>query len=317
MINKQIKKKDVDAFIEQLKKDYEIYGPVKRGNLILFDKISSFDELELSKPSDYPAKKLFLPDEQELFNYRLNKAEFNIEKNKRILFLNPCDANALLVLDKIFLDEYEDPYYKAARKNTLLFVIKCKEPGEHCFCTSLGTDKTTNYDLLFIDKPDKFIIFIGGDKARELTENNLFEGVMIEGEDEFVCKKTLNLPLDMESFFEHKEWKRFSNICLFCGACNIACPTCFCFDVNDEANIDLKSGKRVRRWQHCKLKDFTKVAGNEVFREERYKRFRHFIYHKLAYFKEKFGKHLCVGCGRCITVCPREIDMVKLVNELE
>ena len=121
-----------------------------------------------------------------------------------------------------------------------MFVIKCKEPGEHCFCTSLGTDKTTNYDFLFIDKKDRYIIFIGSSQARALTENNLFEGVMIEGEDELICEKTLRLPLDMESYFKHKEWEEISNICLFCGACNIVCPTCFCFDVEDIANIDLK-----------------------------------------------------------------------------
>lgn len=317
MINKQIKKDDLNSFIGQLNKDYGVYGPVKREKLIIFDKISSFDDLELSRPSDYPAKKLFLPNKEVLFNYKANKVDFELNEKKRIIFLRACDANAIAALDKVFLDEYEDPYYKAARKNTLLFVIECTEPGEHCFCTSVGADKATNYDLLFVDKNDKYVIFIGTDKARALTENNLFKGIMIESNEALVCEKELNLPIDMDRHFEHVLWRKFSNICLFCGACNIVCPTCFCFDVKDEINIDLKSGERVRNQHNCKLKDFTRVAGEEVFREERHKRFRHFIYHKLVYFKEKTGKHLCVGCGRCIAVCPRDIDMVSLVNELE
>ena len=64
------------------------------------------------------------------------------------------------------------------------------------------------------------------------------------------------------------------------------------------------------------MKDFTKVAGGLVFRENKVNRFRHRIYHKLKYFKDQTGKHLCVGCGRCINVCPSKLDMVKITNNL-
>jgi len=317
MINKQIKKSDLNKFIEQLNDKYEVYGPFSKGKTVLFDKIDSFDQLELSKTTDYPAKKFFLPNNQELLKYKLNKAEFDVDETKRVLFLRPCDANAIAILDKVFLNEYSDPFYKARRKNTLLFVIECTSPGKNCFCKSLGTDKTHNYDLLFVDKDNKYVVSIGTDQGRLLTENSLFEGVMIEGQNQITCNKTLRIPLDMEKHFNNKEWERVANICLFCGACNSVCPTCFCFDIQDVPNIDLKSGKRVREWEHCKLKDFSRVAGNHVFRDDRDKRFKHFIYHKLAYFKEKFGKQLCVGCGRCISVCPKDIDMVEIVNDLE
>jgi Predicted oxidoreductases of the aldo/keto reductase family len=38
--------------------------------------------------------------------------------------------------------------------------------------------------------------------------------------------------------------------------------------------------------------------------------------HKFNYHAEKYGTQLCVGCGRCITNCPTNIDMTEIVAEI-
>ena len=52
-----------------------------------------------------------------------------------------------------------------------------------------------------------------------------------------------------------------------------------------------------------------------MFREDRVERCKQFVYHKLLYFKERFGTHLCVGCGRCVEVCPVAIDLFSTAEE--
>jgi len=65
------------------------------------------------------------------------------------------------------------------------------------------------------------------------------------------------------------------------------------------------------------LKSFTRVANDYVFRESREERFKQRIYHQMQYFKERYGIEMCVGCGRCITHCPTNIDWVELLNEMK
>jgi ferredoxin len=38
--------------------------------------------------------------------------------------------------------------------------------------------------------------------------------------------------------------------------------------------------------------------------------------HKLASWIDQFGMSGCVGCGRCITWCPVEIDLTEEVSAL-
>jgi ferredoxin len=78
---------------------------------------------------------------------------------------------------------------------------------------------------------------------------------------------------------------------------------------------DLKKGKRFKEWDSCQFLNFTMVAGGGVFRKERLARFKHRIYHKLQYFREKFGMDMCTGCGRCIEACPRLIDFTDVINK--
>jgi ferredoxin len=42
-------------------------------------------------------------------------------------------------------------------------------------------------------------------------------------------------------------------------------------------------------------------------------RYRQWLTHKLATWNDQFGTSGCVGCGRCITWCPVEIDLTEEV----
>ncbi len=111
-------------------------------------------------------------------------------------------------------------------------------------------------------------------------------------------------------------WQELGDRCLSCGACNIVCPTCFCFDVQDEVDLMFKSGKRYRVWDSCQTNQFASVAGGHNFRPNRAERLRHRFFHKFKYLTGAFSQEGCVGCGRCAEACLVGINPIEVVNKL-
>ncbi|NQU76571.1 MAG: 4Fe-4S dicluster domain-containing protein, partial [Planctomycetes bacterium] len=126
------------------------------------------------------------------------------------------------------------------------------------------------------------------------------------------------LPGLLRRFFDHGVWAKQALTCLSCGSCNLVCPTCYCFDVRDDVDISLKTGRRERIWDGCLLEDFAKVGTGENFREDRLQRYRHRFYRKGMYLYDKCGQIACVGCGRCSAACLPDIaDPVTVYNTLK
>jgi heterodisulfide reductase subunit C len=131
------------------------------------------------------------------------------------------------------------------------------------------------------------------------------------------CKPAF-IPKLLEKGYNHPVWEEKARLCYSCGSCNQVCPTCYCFDVQDRVNWDLKGGVRQRAWDGCLLEDFATVAGNHNFRKDRAARFRHRMYRKGKYVPAKIGGQIaCVGCGRCVSACTAHIaNPVEVYNTL-
>jgi len=93
--------------------------------------------------------------------------------------------------------------------------------------------------------------------------------------------------------------------CFSCGTCTNVCPTCYCFDVFDNLNVDTVSGKRERVWDSCQLKVFSEVAGGENFREHRSNRLRHRMFRKGKYIFERTGRLGCVAAADASSTASR------------
>jgi sulfhydrogenase subunit beta (sulfur reductase) len=313
-MGKLLKKEDYKRFLSNLKSKYELIAPVKVGDIVKYEIINDINDICLDKQPFYSIKKFFLPRTEELFDFQ-ERRKFGLFRRpkKRIIFgLRKCDANSLLVMDELFLEGYVDARYKERRENTILITIPCKDPEENCFCESMNLKDY--FDLKFTDIGDSSYIDIGSGKGRSLVHR--FKDHKMNIDSEIKCKRKLNKK-ELRPFFENKIWNTESEKCLGCCMCTTHCPTCTCFDIKDEVEINLKDGTRYRIEDSCQLKSFTRVAGNHIFREPRYARLRHRIFHKLQYFREKYKMDMCVGCGRCISICPTKIDMVDIVNKLK
>jgi len=305
-----LKKEDFGLFVKLLMKSYDVIAPVQR-ELIQFEKIASVNDISLEKNSYYPPKKFFLPPKEKLFSYsrrrRLLKEKDVIivpseTKKQVILGMRMCDVAAVHKIDKFYLGEIEDTYYKAIRENTFIIAKKCtKEENDNCFCNSFE-NADEGYDLYLEPDEEGYIVDVKTHKGKDLIDKKIFKSSVREVNKSLPqCKKSLS---GTEFNPHHKAWEKYASKCLSCSACNIVCPTCGCFDIKDYPNLDLKSGERYRLWDYCQSADYTKVAGNHIFRQGRTERFKHRLLCKFKYFSDNYKEITCTGCGRCVTVCP-------------
>lgn len=311
-MNYLIEKEEFWQHILSLKNRCDIIAPVLR-SLINYDYIRDNERVIFEAPI-YSARRFFLPDKEVLFNYKNNRISESKKIKKRIMFMARTDINCLHKVDLLFLDKPKDPYYQDKRDKTIIIEIPIT-PSKNSFFSSMGLKDY--YDVKIMDYKDQFLVKVATKKGMSII-NNKFKKTKLDLEDKTKSSKLI----EIKKFEQHKDvyhshaWKKHSDKCLSCGACTIACTTCLCFRIEDVVGLPVKEGQRRRRVSSCQLRNFTEVAGGFSFREDREKRFKHRILHKLKYFKDRFGEHMCSGCGRCIDVCPTNIDMTKVVEDV-
>jgi len=114
---------------------------------------------------------------------------------------------------------------------------------------------------------------------------------------------------------EHPRWQQVADRCLGCANCTLACPTCFCSNIEDTTDLSGEVALRTRRWDSCFTSEHAYVHGGSV-RPSLRARYRQWLTHKVATWHDQFGVSGCVGCGRCITWCPVGIDITEECNAI-
>ncbi len=115
---------------------------------------------------------------------------------------------------------------------------------------------------------------------------------------------------------ESTQWDELGERCLTCGNCTMACPTCFCTNLEDLTDLTGDHTDRWRVWDSCFSLDFSQLGPRPV-RESAGSRYRQWFVHKLASWIDQFDESGCVGCGRCITWCPVGIDLTAEMAVME
>jgi formate hydrogenlyase subunit 6/NADH:ubiquinone oxidoreductase subunit I len=333
-----IKKEHVSDFVNYLLPNYRVVGPIERDSHYAFDEITDPTDLKLAYTTTIlPPKKYLLPPKEVLFSFDRSGGggvePIGLDRPTVIFGVHTCDLHAIELLDEVFATGYPDPNYLNRRRNTLIVSVECLSPcDENSFCKSMGTlTADEGYDLHLIDLGDAYTVdagttvgeellagFSGLEPASQETMQRLNE-VLSEKWPKFPYRLDFDvsdLPSLLSLSMKSPLWNELGERCLACAACTNVCPTCFCFDVQDEVDLDLQHGRRVRTWDSCQLDDFATVAGGHNFRKSKAFRQRHRFMRKGKYILEAHHQLGCVGCGRCARACLVDITPVSVFNEI-
>ncbi|MFH1231630.1 MAG: 4Fe-4S dicluster domain-containing protein [Planctomycetota bacterium] len=313
-----------------IKNNQTVIGPVNEGNTSNYKSITSFDEINLAL--SYPTKstkEYFFTDSEPILTYAFSEKnkptiEEPSEPKSLILFgVRPCEAISYPIMDNVFSWGYRDEFYLKRREKNIIISVACENCDEFCFCTSVGiSPQTTEGSDIFLQKTEKgnYLIQFITDKGKNLLASYK---TLIESSDEKPIdykgpEKKFDISVIkpwLEKNFEHPIWNKIVLPCIGCGACTYLCPTCHCFDIIDEGT--LKGGCRYKNWDACQFAMFTIHASGHNPRDTQSKRFRQRIQHKFNYYADKFGKTLCVGCGRCIRHCPADMSLLNVLTTID
>jgi heterodisulfide reductase subunit C len=306
---------------------FSVAAPVEReAGFLAFEEVSSADAVVIDSKRTISSPKLFfhLPQEE------LAAAPGSSPGKGSIIFgIHGCDMNGLRVLADTLASRYVDPFFKNRIERTAIVCVTCCDPDQNCFCTSMGTGPSVSdgYDLLITKIDGKYLVEIGTERGRsilktanlERAEQNsstrkeeLLESLRLKMPKQF---RTLGVPQLLLDNMESEVWKKFAEKCLGCTNCTMVCPTCYCYDVRDWADLYLKETGRKRVWDSCQSYMFASVHGGN-FRPLQTARLRQFVCHKLSYWIDQYGRFGCVGCGRCMSWCPTGIDLTDIANEI-
>ncbi len=284
------------------------------------------------------AKDFFFPQTENIVDFKMEGKNIQVidqrsEHEDFVIFgVRPCDARSFTILDKVFLSEPVDSFYKNRRDHGTVVTLACSRPAETCFCGTFGIDATEpEGDAACWSDGEDLFIKANNDKGQAFIDS--ISSLLEEGDTaklDQVKAKTKEilsrLPLanlstaafggdTLNEHFNSEKWAELSESCLGCGTCTFVCPTCQCYDIKD---FNTGNGiKRFRCWDSCMYSDFTKMAhGNP--RTSQLERFRQRFMHKLVYFPaNNNGEFGCVGCGRCLSKCPISMNIVKVMKALE
>lgn len=350
----KIKRENIKDILKLVSNTYKTYCPqrTKKGFIdwriltpdtqLDIEFLSYLNEVTLPKSSIKP---FFFPQPETIlvFNYDPKQEdaflpkdvlETESEKVDTLLFgVRPCDARSLVLNDMPFK---EDPYYNLRRKKIFLVGISCKGQTSTCFClwtggSPIGTD---GLDIILHPLEDEsgYIVEAISERGEELFDSifpKKFCNEATKAEIEEIearrekSKGALKSMPELSSQLKEKDlmavynapfWQDIAMSCINCGACTFLCPTCYCFDIQDE--VVKKRGRRIRYWDSCMFPLFTQHASGHNPRGDKVKRVRNRFLHKLKYFPERFGPISCVGCGRCIKECPVNIDIREVIRNL-
>ena len=336
-----IKKSEWAGGLEKAAQAFRLFGPVKEKEFYSFKRLQNglLPDLACLNTRLSP-KHLIYPQSEVMFDYTLDesKADHHILKEtarddspQAVVGIRPCDAKAFVLVRMNFdTPEYQDPYWIRAYESTTLVGLGCAAPCSSCFCTTAGCGPyhEEGLDVLLADAGDHYLAKVLTEKGATFMAAAGWKGAAdAKTADQKIAALKKASESKIASFVQTDNlrasettalhnaafWEEVSFSCINCGTCTFSCPTCWCFDIQDENRG--KSGVRMKNWDSCMYPLFTLHGTGHNPRGTKLHRVRQRFMHKLKYFVDKYDRGIqCVGCGRCVRLCPVNIDIRRVCN---
>ncbi|MBI4633543.1 MAG: 4Fe-4S dicluster domain-containing protein [Deltaproteobacteria bacterium] len=343
VVFKKITLEKLGDLVSALKEKGPLYAPVRDGKAVNFQKITKTADVTLDFYNTvFSPKFVFFPQTEDLIRYTLQKEGAQAEpvpiaaSPSVILGVRPCDAKSFEIMDRHFLGAgIIDPYWKNRRDNTVVIGYAFDpaappDPADFYNTVGIHAADTEGSDVFMVRKDGELLL-----KGITKKGESLLKGLAVldaaSAQDEAFFDETIRkdrgvktrfteitdtaIAAKLVGSFEKQEiWEEMTASCIGCGTCTFVCPTCYCFDINDETLF--RKGARKRFWDACMFTDFTLEASGHNPRPRIFQRYRQKVCHKYSYHVTKYGCISCVGCGRCTRSCPVNIDIFSIVEKV-
>jgi len=247
-----------------------------------------------------------------------------------------CDLRSLFCLDQTFAKgDITDPFWVSRREKALVVGADCSDVASTCFCSLLGMAPypQDGFDLSISPVTGGLVVEVGSEKGEKAlriadlvttpaTEAQLGErhhnretALAAVEEHNRNYKTTRSFSELVQSGFDSPAWTPYVGRCREDAACLAICPTCHCFVLYDQPAEGLN--ERIRVWDFCYLRGYTRCGGGHSARATGNDRFKNKYVKKFQFYPAKFDIAACTGCGRCIEACLAGIDMRQVLHDLE
>ncbi len=350
-----LERSDFPALLERLKADgYKLVGPTVRDGAIRLQKLDGAEDLPVGwtdeqGPGHYRLrpreddhyfgfvagpqswKRHLFPPREPLIQLKRHGDSLEWrrpavdEPPMAFIGVLPCDLAAIHVQDKVWMGApFQESRYVARRRRVFILAVNCLEPGELCFCDSMGTGPKagSGFDLCLTEMNGRLLVEVGTARGEEVLASVPVRKASAEDRQALLNALDLarsrmgrhlnskGLPGILFGNIDHPRWEELAQRCLTCGNCTHVCPTCFCFNVRETGTVVDGHEDRERFWDSCFSLDHSMIHGG-YFRATPKQRYRQWLTHKLGAWESQFGTSGCVGCGRCIAWCPVGIDVTE------
>jgi len=324
-MTKILGKNELESWLGKIMQERTLVAPRRVKDLTLFGPVQSVDDILFDyQNTNLSPKEFFFPKTDTLFTGEHKDGDIEItpatiDQETVIFGIRPCDARGIAMLDSPYMDEPADSIWAQHRAKTTLIGLACTKPAPQCFCNSVGSspNDSSSVDIMLTEVDDGYAVEAVTEKGERLLQ-----GVALKESDITppVSSCDAGVPADgiveaIQKGFDNPYWSRLADRCIHCNVCAYVCPTCYCFDIRDRT--DQGKIERLRTWESCQSKGFTRIAGGHDPRSEKGPRLRQRFCHKPLYFPQQFGPIACIGCGRCVVSCPVNIDIREIIADIQ
>ena len=330
---------ELTKMLDTWAQDRPVYVPVSRAGHTHWSKFTPDTEIspELDGIRAVEPLKIFYFRAKECVATYPSTTEFVDDEPGFVLFgAKNCDLRGLECLDETFAKgDIKDPFWVSRREKAVVIGADCSSPAPTCFCTLLGLMPypQSSFNVSVAVVSDGVVVEIGTDKGKNLIEAGGVE--LREATDEQLAERERNRQETrsqveeqnrqyetthsfqelVESGYESPAWNKYVGRCREDAACLAVCPTCHCFVLYDQKVGD--KNERIRVWDFCYSRGYTRVGGGHSARATGNDRFKNKYVKKFQFYPAKFDMVACTGCGRCIEACLAGIDMRQVLRDVE